>query len=172
MGEESDIEFRPSPALRIGLAFVAFACGIPAAGIAVSLLGFWDASFAVALCILLVPVSFAFTINRTLVRLGEFAITSRRSLSSRRVPYSEIRWVYERRGSLVIETARGPVTSAWLPPAERARLLRAVIERARLIRTLDEPPFGVVARYVPRAKDIAFIPHHARQRPDSGDVVS
>jgi hypothetical protein len=172
MGEADNIEFRPSPALRIGLAFVALTCLIPAAALAFPLLSTWSTSRAVAIGIVLLPALLALAVNLILIRLDDSGITARGLFGKRRVPYPEVRWVDERKASVTIETARGPVTSSWLSPNERSRLLRAVIDRARLIRTIDEPPFRVLARYVPRAEDIAFFPHHARKKPDSGDVVS
>ncbi len=169
------LKFRPLFAVRAAAALIGILC------LVASCHQFWIAltqreiaRVPVAL-LLLMPAVVGVTVFRRRIHLDDSGILTQTIGVSQRVPYSAVRRVDEMRSGLIIETAEGPIGSTWLNRSEREKLLRAVVERARLIRILEDPPYGILARYVPRAKEISFIPHHARKQTksaDSGDVVS
>ena len=169
------LEFRPPFASRAVAALIGLLCLVTSSH------QFWlaltrgEMSRSPVALLLLMPAVVGITVFRRRIRLDDSGILMETFGVSRRIPYSGVRRVDELRSGLTIETAAGPVRSTWLSRSEREKLLRAVVERARLIRMLEDPPYGILARYVPRAKEISFIPHHARKQTgtaDSGDVVS
>ena len=166
---QSRLEFRPPAPLRYGLAFLG-AFTFLAAGIQLNVaLVRREPTRLPAACILLVPTVLAMAVFRRSLALDEKGIYAQGFGPTRFIPYTIVRRVDERRASVAIQTSSDALTSAWLSPADRQRLLREVVERAMLTRTAEEPPFGVLARYVPRTADIGFIPHHSKRRVDSGD---
>ena|SRR5687767_1778563 len=163
------LEFRPPYAVRAVAASIGLLCLIAALHQLWLALSIGEYARIPVVLLLSLPIALAATLNRRRIALDESGILVQTSLSSARIPYSVVRRVDERRSGLIIETSSGPITAAWLTRSDRERLLRAIVERARLIRSIEEPPYGIRTRYVPRAKEISFIPHHARKQPDSGD---
>lgn len=168
------LEFRPPAIMRI--------CAVPvgAASLVASCYQLWlalihgePARLPVVLMLQL-PAALALTALRRRIRMDESGIIAQSLFSTRRIPYAGVRRVDEARAAVVIESTVGPITSTWLAFGERANLLRAVVERAKLTRSPNEPPFGIRARYVPRAQNISFTPHHARRPPpaETEDVVT
>ena len=169
------LDFRPPYVVRVLAAPIGLLCLVAAFQQAWLAADQQQYSRIPVVALLLVPAGVAATILRRRIRLDDSAITGRTIVSTVRAPYSAVRRVDETRSGLVVNTSSGAITSAWLTCDDRKRLLKALVERVRLTRTLEEPPYGVLARYVPRAKEISFIPHHARKQADSadsGDVVS
>src|SRR2546421_8701795 len=138
----SPADFRAAAALRYAIGLIGALCAL-AAVYYLSLVSAHREPFRLlGVGVLLIPPLLAITIWRMIIRLDDSGLISRTILARRRVAYSGIRFVDERRSSVVIETAAGPVSTAWLSPTDRSRLLRALIERARLTRSMEDPPYG------------------------------
>ena len=167
------LEFRPPRPLRITLGAIGLLTALAAVLLTLRSLSSHQPGGLLVSCLLLTPTLTALLlIHRSYaLSLSEFEVTSLGVRSA--IPYTGIRWVDDSRGSITIVSAQRPVTVSFLSPGERDRLLHTLVARARLIRSMD-PPYGVRARYIPRAEEIKFIPHHARKNadPESGGMVS
>ena len=163
------LEFRPPLALRVLLAAAGLLTGIAA------LLLIWRSLFnknyeeLLAAGLLLVPTAIALSVMRRAYILSDTTLEAVSLSGSYSVPLTALRCLDQRLGSLRILSSGKPMAVTFLSPTDRDKLMRALVERARLTRLAEEPPYGIVARYVPRAKDITFVPHHSRRRPDSGE---
>jgi hypothetical protein len=123
---------------------------------------------AAAATILVLPCLAGAALLSRRIETDDFHLTSVSLGRAKRLRWSDVRRVDVRRGSFVIESTQGPVSAAMIAPGEREPLLRTVIERAGLTRAGDDLPWGIEARYVPRAQDIGFadfVPHNKRRRP-------
>lgn len=154
--------FRPPPVLR-GLAAVwGIVCGSAALWLLGRSLSQQDARALLAALPLLLPCLFATAVWRRRVRVEETGVVSTTFGRTIHVAWSEIRAVNQTRTSFVIETAQGAVSAGWIARADRDRMMRLVIERARLTRAA-ELRWGLTAQYIPRTQAITFQTHAQRR---------
>ena len=173
MASEAPLEFRPPGLLRAILGIVGVMTAAAAILLTARSVSRHETAGIASAALLLVPTLIAVTLAARVYILTDSELSLRLPGVQARIPYSGIQWVDDARGSIGVKATGRHLNIALLSSAQREELLHALVERARLIRSMD-PPFGVRARYIPRAEDIRFMPHHAR-RPtseDSNDVVS
>ncbi len=113
--------------------------------------------------ILGLPVLLAAAVWRRRVEADSERLRSFSLFSQIEIMWGDVRRIDRGRRSFTIETAKGPVSAGWLAEPDRERLMKLVIERAKLVSSSEEPRWGLVAQYVPRRQDIQFVPHHRRK---------
>ena len=167
------LEFRPPASLRMALGMIGLLTAISAMILTLRSLSRYEPAGIALSVLLLAPTSIALSVLSRQYLITHSEVRLQLPWTEITIPFARIRFVDESRGSVKVDSASRALIVMWLTPKERDRLVHAIVDRARLIRSMD-PPFGVRARYVPRTQDIGFTPHHARRPipPESEDVVS
>jgi hypothetical protein len=141
--------FRPSPPARALAALFGATCA-PGAAILCGRAAHGDLLALVGATIWAIPVWFAAAVLIKRIAVDEDGIHSRSLAGARSAPWGAVARLELTRGGFVVVTKAGPISSGWLRPADRERLLRIVLERARLLPSGKPPPAGVRMVYVAR----------------------
>ena len=163
--------FRPSPGMRAisaGMCVLALAVWLTVAVTAPEQRG----GRIAAASILALPCLAGSAILFRRIEADDSGISSMTLFGARRVQWADLRRIDVRRGSFVIESNVGPVSAAMLDARVRDPLLRLIVERAALTRTMEDLPWGLESRYVPRRQDIGFaefVPHNRRTKAQDGE---
>jgi hypothetical protein len=169
--ENQPLVFRAPLSLRWILGVAGAGCAIVAGAQIVAFLTSGDVRHLGAAVALLLPGVLVFMVSRRRVIVAAEELRSRTLFHERVIPWSAIRRLDKTRGAFIVETSHGPVSAGWLAAHEREQLMRLIIEHAKLVAAMSEPRFGILASYLPRAKDIGFVPLARRreqsQRPES-----
>lgn len=148
--------YRPPLVVRALLTF----CGIVCAGASAwQLQAFLQTGVARRLAgalLIALPCVTAVAANRRCVIVQEDGIRSVNLFGSRFVSWKSVRRLDQTRSSFVIETDRGPISAGWLSHSERDRLLRQVLEKAKLMARPGKLRWGLTASYIPRTQTITF----------------
>ncbi|HXG24098.1 MAG TPA: hypothetical protein VNJ09_06035 [Chthonomonadales bacterium] len=108
----------------------------------------------IGLLVLSLPCWYAAAVLRKRVIVSEDGLYSTTLLGSRFIPWETVRYLDQKRASFVVETDCGSLSSGWLAPSDRERLMRLILQFARLGISTQKTPWGVIARYAPRAQTI------------------
>lgn len=150
------VTFRPAPALRWALGLAGFGSGCGALRCALGAL-FGEGAGALFLGSLLLAGAIAgYAVQARAVVAGPEGLASVHAFGARRVAWSDVLCLEQTRRSFIVETRKGPVSAGWIDPRSRDRLLRLVLQYAKLMATSEGLRFGLVARYIPRQRPIAF----------------
>jgi hypothetical protein len=161
------VEFRPAAVLRgICLAF-GLLSGLAAGGLIVSALmhGEWR-RIAPAL-VVAVPCLLAVIVLRRRIILTKDGLRSVALLHDFSVPWGSVKRLDRTRTSFLVATDLGLISAGLIAAEDRERLLRLILEKARLSASSEPLRFGLIARYVPRRQDLRlaeFTPHNRRNK--------
>jgi hypothetical protein len=109
----------------------------------------------------LLPALVAAVVLRRRVVVAADALVSVSLLRTRRIPWGSVRRLDQTRVSFLLYTDLGPVSAGLIAADARERLLRLVLQQAKLTAEGGQLRWGLVARYVPREQPITLGP---RQR--------
>lgn len=156
--------FRPPRLLRLLFAAFGGLCAWAAVWQVWLFAATGEARRLLAALIVGLPCGLAAAVWRKAVVVEEEGLRSTTLCATRVVPWTAVYRLDQTRRSFVVETQAGPVSAGWLAQAERDRLLRLILQKARLTASRERLPWGLVARYVPRAQPIAFGEFQRRKR--------
>ncbi len=108
--------------------------------------------------VVVAPCGLALAVLRKTVVVRPEGLQSTTLIGDRQIPWNAVYRIDQTRTSFVIETRHGPVSAGWLAREQRERLLRQVLERARLAAHSGKLRWGLMAQYVPRTQTIALQP--------------
>lgn len=149
------LTFRPARFLRILLGLIGAIC------LSLVLIRLLECTLLrktlnlIGLLALSIPCWYAAAVHRKRIVVREDGLHSTTLLGSRFIPWESVRYLDQKRASFVLETDCGSVSAGWLAPSDRERLMRLILQYARLSTSTQKAPWGVMARYVPRAQTIS-----------------
>lgn len=114
----------------------------------------------IGLLALSIPCWYAAAVLRKRVVVREDGLHSATLLGSCFIPWGTMHYLDQKRASFVVETDSGSLSAGWLAPSDRERLMRLILQYAKLSISTQETPWGVVARYVPRTQKIPLSELH------------
>ena len=147
------VEFRPAAAVQWLLGVVGLASGILAL-----VVGAGGAERLPLAAVLALPALLGAAVLRRRVVVRPEGLESQALLGRRVIPWSQVLRLDQTRCSFVVETSQGPVSAGWIDGRQRERLLRLVLQHAGLTLSAEPLRWGLVARYVPRARPLGFSP--------------
>ena|SRR5579872_538076 len=159
-------EFRPAFGLRL-------------LGVGMGAIGAWAAVWQVvigvsrgeparlvAALVAALPCLLAAVVLRRKIVVQEEALVSASLLGARRISWESVRRIDQTRASFVVVTHAGAVSAGLIAARDRERLMRLILERARLTASQSPLRWGLVMQFVPRAQPISlaeFRPHNRRK---------
>lgn len=155
--------YRPPLIVRALLTFFGIVCAGASAWQLQAFLQTGEARRLAGALLIALPCLIAVAANRRCVIVQEDGIRSVNLFGSRFVSWQSVRRLDQTRSSFVIETERGPISAGWLPRSQRDRLLRQVLEKAKLMARPGKLRWGLTASYIPRTRTITFL----KTAPDS-----
>lgn len=164
---EQPVEFRPAAVLRgICLAF-GLLSGLAAGGLIIEAMMHGEWKRIAPSLIIALPCLLAVIVLRRRIVVTEEGLRSVALLHDFAVPWGSIRRLDRTRTSFLVATDLGFISAGLIAAEDRDRLLRSILEKARLTTSSEPLPFGLTARYVPRRQDLRlaeFVPHNRRNK--------
>lgn len=109
-----------------------------------------------AAAVVSLPFWLALNAGRVRVEVTEEGLRWRSLTGERAVPWTGVRRLDQTRRSFVAVTEAGLVSAGWLARGERDRLMRQILQRAKLMARAGKLRWRLVAQYAPRAQRIDF----------------
>ncbi len=161
------VVYRPPVTVRALLTFFGIVCAGASAWQIQAFFAGGEAKRLLGALLIGLPCLLAAAAMRRCVVVQEDGIRSINLFGSRSVPWQSVRRLDQTRTSFVIETDKGPISAGWLPRSQRDRLLRQVLEKAKLMARPGKLRWGLIASYIPRTQTITFRKTDSDSMPES-----